>query len=104
MLAQGYGKIINIASMTALCVLHPQKQVAYNASKAAVVKITQTLGCEWADRGINVNCLSPGYVNTPQLEVMRTLPNMLCCMVRCYCWYSVFAISKLQSFQRQVCS
>ena len=80
MLAQGYGKIINMASMTALCVLHPQKQVAYNASKAAVVKITQTLGCEWADRGVNVNCLSPGYVNTPQLEVLTALPNIPCCV------------------------
>ena len=69
MLAQRYGKIINMASMTSLCVLHPQKQAAYNASKAAVAKITQTLGCEWADKGINVNCLSPGICNTPQLEV-----------------------------------
>ena len=84
MLAQRYGKIINMASMTALCVLHPQKQVAYNASKAAVAKITQTLGCEWADRGVNVNCLSPGICNTPQLEVAIMYYTycivMFCCM------------------------
>jgi NADP-dependent 3-hydroxy acid dehydrogenase YdfG len=35
MLAQGYGKIINTASMASLLVPHPQKQAAYNASKAA---------------------------------------------------------------------
>lgn len=35
MLAQGVGKIINTASMASLLVPHPQKQAAYNASKAA---------------------------------------------------------------------
>ena len=70
MLAQGYGKIINTASMATLLVPHPQKQIAYNASKAAVVKITQTLGTEWADRGLNVNCISPGIVNTALIQVV----------------------------------
>ena len=65
MLKNGYGKIINTASMASLLVPHPQKQAAYNCSKSAVVKMTQTLACEWADRGINVNCISPGIVDTP---------------------------------------
>ena len=69
MLSQGYGKSINTASMATLLVPHPQKQIAYNASKAAVVKITQTLGTEWADRGLNVNCISPGIVNTALIQV-----------------------------------
>lgn len=38
---------------------HPQKQVAYNTSKAAVVHMTKTLGAEWAERGVTVNCISP---------------------------------------------
>ncbi|KFQ33430.1 hypothetical protein N331_12353, partial [Merops nubicus] len=59
MLNQGYGKIINTASMASLIVPHPQKQLAYNASKAGVVKVTQTLGTEWIDRGVKVNCISP---------------------------------------------
>jgi len=65
MLSNGYGKIINTASMASLLVPHPQKQAAYNCSKAAVVKMTQSLACEWADKGLNVNCISPGIVDTP---------------------------------------
>ena len=65
MLPRGYGKIINTASMASLLVPHPQKQAAYNSSKAAVVKMTQSLATEWADRGVRVNCMSPGIVNTP---------------------------------------
>ncbi|KAJ3034028.1 hypothetical protein HDV00_005505 [Rhizophlyctis rosea] len=56
--------IINTASMATLLVPRPQKQAAYNASKAAVVKLSQTLAVEWADRGVRVNALSPGIVNT----------------------------------------
>ena len=44
MLQRGCGRIINTASMASLLVPHPQKQIAYNASKAAVVKITERLG------------------------------------------------------------
>ena len=43
MLKHGGGKIINTASMASLIVPHPQKQAAYNASKSAVVKLTQSL-------------------------------------------------------------
>uniref|UniRef100_A0A3P9BPP2 D-arabinitol 2-dehydrogenase [ribulose-forming] n=1 Tax=Maylandia zebra TaxID=106582 RepID=A0A3P9BPP2_9CICH len=75
MLKQGYGKIINTASMASLIVPHPQKQLSYNTSKAGVVKLTQTLGTEWADRGVHVNCISPGIVDTPLIhsESLRPL-------------------------------
>jgi NAD(P)-dependent dehydrogenase (short-subunit alcohol dehydrogenase family) len=68
MLGQGDGRIVTIASMSGAHVVNsPQQQVAYNSSKAAVVAMTKSLAFEWADRGVRVNALSPGYVDTPLL-------------------------------------
>lgn len=64
MLPQGYGKIINTASMSGSIANYPQNQAHYNASKGAVISLTQSLGTEWAGRGIRVNSISPGYTRT----------------------------------------
>jgi NAD(P)-dependent dehydrogenase (short-subunit alcohol dehydrogenase family) len=74
MLAAGYGKIINTASMSASIVNWPQKQAHYNTSKAAVVHLTHTLAVEWADRGVRVNCISPGYTRTKLLVDLAETP------------------------------
>lgn len=68
MLAQGAGRIVTIASMSGAHVVNtPQQQVAYNASKGGLVAMTKSLAYEWAARGVRVNALSPGYVDTPLL-------------------------------------
>ena len=64
MLAAGHGSIVNIASMSGIVVNRPQGQVAYNASKAAVIGLTKSLAAEWAPRGVRVNAIAPGYVAT----------------------------------------
>lgn len=78
MLKQGYGKIINTASMSAHIVNRPQNQVAYNASKAGVVHMTHSMAAEWAARGVRVNSISPGYTRTPLVgQVAHLVPGWL---------------------------
>jgi NAD(P)-dependent dehydrogenase (short-subunit alcohol dehydrogenase family) len=68
LLARGGGSIVNVASMSGNCVVNfPQRQCAYNASKAAVTALTKSLAVEWGPRGVRVNAISPGYVDTPIL-------------------------------------
>ena len=62
MLEKGYGKIINVASM--LTFFGGQTVPAYSASKGAVGQLTKALNNEWAGRGINVNAIAPGYMET----------------------------------------
>ena len=58
------GSIINIASMSGYIANVPQRQVAYNASKAGVIHMTKSLAVELVDYNIRVNSISPGYVAT----------------------------------------
>ena len=65
------GSIVNMASMSGVIVNIPQQQASYNASKAAVIQLTKSLAVEWADKGIRVNCLSPGYIATEMTGKLR---------------------------------
>jgi NAD(P)-dependent dehydrogenase (short-subunit alcohol dehydrogenase family) len=65
MLAHGGGSIVNIASMSDTIANRGLLQAHYNASKAGVMHLTKSLATEWADRGIRVNSISPGYTLTP---------------------------------------
>jgi NAD(P)-dependent dehydrogenase (short-subunit alcohol dehydrogenase family) len=63
---RGGGAIVNIASMSGNAIVnHPQRQCAYNTSKAGVSALTRSLAVEWGSRGVRVNAVSPGYVQTP---------------------------------------
>ncbi len=65
MLPRRKGAIINIASMSGSIVNRGLLQAHYNSSKAAVMHLSKSLAMEWADRGIRVNSISPGYTATP---------------------------------------
>ncbi|HBM3572504.1 TPA: D-threitol dehydrogenase [Listeria innocua] len=62
MIATGGGKIVNMASQASVIAF--DKHVAYCASKAAIVSMTQVLAMEWAPYNINVNAISPTVILT----------------------------------------
>ena len=68
MVRQKSGKIVNIASVSG--VLGNAGQANYAASKAGVIGLTKTMARELAPRGINVNAVAPGFVNTEMTQVL----------------------------------
>ncbi|WEX08780.1 2-dehydro-3-deoxy-D-gluconate 5-dehydrogenase KduD [Chelativorans sp. AA-79] len=67
------GKIVNIASM--LSFQGGIRVASYTASKHGVLGITRLLACEWAAKGINVNAVAPGYIETNNTEALRNDPE-----------------------------
>jgi acetoacetyl-CoA reductase len=70
MRARGYGRIINISS------INGQKgqmgQTNYSAAKAGVIGFTKALALETANKGITVNCVAPGYIDTDMMSAVPT--------------------------------
>ena len=64
------GRIINLASVVAE--LGNPGQAAYGASKAALIGLTKTLAREYASRGVTVNAVAPGFIDT---DMTRNLPE-----------------------------
>jgi NAD(P)-dependent dehydrogenase (short-subunit alcohol dehydrogenase family) len=67
LLAGGGGSVINTASFVAVMGAGVS-QISYTASKGAVLSMSRELGVEFARRGVRVNALCPGPVNTPLLQ------------------------------------
>jgi 3-oxoacyl-[acyl-carrier protein] reductase len=63
---QRAGKIINISSIVAF--IGNPGQVNYSSSKAAVIGLTKTIAKEYAGRGIRVNAVAPGFIQTPMTD------------------------------------
>lgn len=66
-------RIVNIASM--LSFQGGIRVASYTASKSGVLGITRLLANEWAARGINVNAIAPGYIETNNTEALRADPD-----------------------------
>ena len=74
MLEQGAGSIINIASIEGLEA--SEGGSAYNASKAGVVLLTRNMAMDYARRGIRVNAVCPGFIDTPMFKDVFALPGL----------------------------
>lgn len=68
MMKQKHGKIINLSSVVGIT--GNAGQVNYSASKAGVIGMTKSLAREVGSRGINVNAVAPGYIETDMTEAL----------------------------------
>jgi len=71
-LPRGMGKIINIASM--LSFQGGIRVASYTAAKHGVAGVTKLLANEWAAKGLNINAIAPGYIDTNNTAVLRADP------------------------------
>ncbi|MCF2493628.1 2-dehydro-3-deoxy-D-gluconate 5-dehydrogenase KduD [Dyadobacter chenhuakuii] len=72
MVARGSGKIIFTASL--LTFQGGINVPGYTASKSAIGGLVKALANEWAGKGVNVNAIAPGYINTDNTEALRNDP------------------------------
>lgn len=68
MARQRYGRIVNITSVAAF--MGNPGQANYSASKAGIVGLTKTVSREYAGRGVTVNAVAPGFIETAMTDVL----------------------------------
>ncbi|CDO31908.1 SDR family NAD(P)-dependent oxidoreductase [Mycolicibacterium porcinum] len=73
--AQGGASVVNLASMSALRAV--PLVPGYGAAKAGIVCITRNLAVKWADKGIRVNAVAPGAIDTPMTAPMQFAPELV---------------------------
>jgi NAD(P)-dependent dehydrogenase (short-subunit alcohol dehydrogenase family) len=66
MAGRGWGRVVNIASIAAKAGL--RYSAAYNASKHALLGLTRSVALDYAAKGVTVNCVCPGWVQTEMVE------------------------------------
>jgi NAD(P)-dependent dehydrogenase (short-subunit alcohol dehydrogenase family) len=73
------GRIVNIASMNAMVIgnLSPRHNVTYCVAKAGVAHLTRGMASEWAQYGIRVNALAPGFIHTQQTAKSAQIQEIL---------------------------
>lgn len=68
-LQKATGAVVNIASV--MSVFGSGTGPAYSASKGAVVQLTKSLAIAWGERGVRVNAVAPGWIETPMTTLMQ---------------------------------
>jgi NAD(P)-dependent dehydrogenase (short-subunit alcohol dehydrogenase family) len=79
MVPQGFGSIVLFSSIRSL-VTEPG-QSAYSMTKAGIVQLARTAATEWGERGVRVNALGPGVIETPLTAPIKAQPE----------WYQAYA-------------
>lgn len=73
MLENGGGVILNMASVAGI--MGTGGLAAYNAAKGGVVLLTKSTAMDYGSRGIRANCLCPGFISTPMVDAILSMPG-----------------------------
>jgi len=74
MIKQGKGKIVNMASIAGL--IGFERSAAYGAAKGGVINLTREMALDYSSKGINVNAIAPGFIETDMTKDMLSDESM----------------------------